>query len=80
MGSKIQIHSIVTQWILTQANMNYQMFSNSQPIIEIHNTGQAIQNNIYLIGLYARTKLKCFAQHHPNNDSNTRGRYWPYTF
>ena len=30
--------------------MNNQIFSNSLPIIEIHITGYALQNNIYLIG------------------------------
>ena len=30
--------------------MNYQMFLNSLPIIEIHNTGHALENKIYLIG------------------------------
>ena len=30
--------------------MNYQMFWNSPPFLEIHNTGHAIEENIYRIG------------------------------
>ena len=30
--------------------MNYQMYSSSLQIIEIHNTGHALQNKIYRIG------------------------------
>ena len=51
------LYSIAIQYILKQAN--YQMFSDSLPSIEIHNTGHAIQNKIYL-STWGKTDLKLF--------------------
>ena len=50
------------------------MFSNSLPIIEIHNTGHALQNKTNFTGWY------CFAKNRQNNNRNTRGQNWPQTF
>ena len=45
--------------------MNYYMFSNSLPIIEIHNTGHALQNKIILTGWYASVNWQFFAKKSP---------------
>ena len=38
------------------------MFSNSLPIIEIHNTGHALKKKTNLTGWYARVNWHCFAK------------------
>ena len=56
------------------------MFSNSPPIIEIYNTGHALQNKTYLIGQYTRADWQCFAKSQQNIGRNTGGHNWPKTF
>ena len=46
------------------------MFSNSLPIIEIHNTGHALQNKTNLTDWYARVNWQCFAKYRQNNGRN----------
>ena len=47
------------------------MLSNSLPIIEIHNTGHALQNKANLTGWYARFNWQCFVKNRQNNGHNT---------
>ena len=56
------------------------MFWNSLPIIEIHNTGYALQNKTNLTGSYARVNWQCFAKNRQNNFRNTGGQNWSKTF
>ena len=60
--------------------MNYYKFSNSLPIIEIHNTWHALQNKSILTGSYARVNWQCFAKNRQNNFRNTGNQNWPKNF
>ena len=56
------------------------MFLNSPPIIEIYDTGYALQNKTYLTGQYARANWECVAKNDQNNSRNTGSHNWPKTF
>ena len=59
--------------------MNHHMFSHSLPIVEIHNTGHALQNKTNLTW-YVRVNWQCFAKNHQNNGRNTGAQNWPKLF
>ena len=55
MGGEIAKRGVFLYWTATQdtlkqANINYKMFSNSLPIIELRNKGHSLQNKSYLNG------------------------------
>ena len=47
--------------------MNYHMFGNSLPIIEIYNTGHAFQNKTNLTGWYAKVNWQFISKNRQNN-------------